>query len=322
MTRTAVVLMAHGTVDSVADLPEFLKNIRRGHAPPPELVAEVERRYQAIGGNSPLNAINRDVARALQERLQMPVRCANRMFRPYAADVLRELTHAHALERVIGVPLAQHSGELYGETLKAAVRELDAPISVLCASNWGQRPELTEAFAESITAVLGAAPALRDVPAERAALLLTAHSLPMHVVAAGDPYEGEVRASAEAVARRVAELAPNAFGEHMVAFQSQGMSAGPGGRPVQWLGPDLQASMRALSERGRTHVVVAPIGFLADHVEILYDLDIEAQGWARDLGLTLVRSPSLNASDAIVRVLAAVTEDLMRDADRRDGSAV
>src|SRR5690606_17878619 len=123
-------------------------------------------------------------------------------------------------------------------------------------------------------------------------LVLTAHSLPVSVIEAGDPYEREVRASAADVASAVR----GAFAEHLVAFQSQGMGKGPGGRPIAWLGPDLRATLEALAKRGILHVVIAPVGFLADHVEILYDLDIEARGWARDLSIMLYRSASLNAS--------------------------
>lgn len=312
MSASAVMLVAHGTVDALDDLPEFLKNIRRGHAAPPELLAEVRRRYEAIGGRSPLNAINRQVAERLEERLGMPVRFANRLFRPYPKDVLPELVQA-GVKRLLVVPLAQHSAPIYGEAVKAAVAEAGLDLEVRTAPNWGQTPELTEAFARSIVT------ALDEVPVgerDRTSLLLTAHSLPVSIIEAGDPYETELRASAEAVAKRVRELAPGRFVDHLVAFQSQGMSTGPGGRPMAWLGPDLRSRFEVLAARGRKEVVLAPIGFLADHVEILYDLDIEARGWADELGITLRRAPSLNASDGLVDALAAVTRSV---AERREG---
>jgi ferrochelatase len=298
----AVLLVAHGTVDELDDLPEFLANIRRGHAPPPELLAEVRRRYEAIGGRSPLNAINRELAGRLEARLGVPVRTANRLFRPYPKDVLPELV-ALGRRRLLVVPLAQHSAPLYGESVKAAVTEAGLPLEVLAAPNWGSTPELTEAFAASIVATLAR---VRETERERTTLLLTAHSLPVSIIEAGDRYEAEVRASAEAVAARVRELAPGRFVEHGVAFQSQGMSTGPGGRPMAWLGPDLRAQLAALAAQGRTQVVLAATGFLADHVEILYDLDIEAHTWADELKITLWRAPSLNAGDGLVDALAAV----------------
>ncbi len=307
----AVLLIAHGTVEELDDLPEFLKNIRRGHAAPPELLAEVRRRYEAIGGRSPLNAINREVAKSLENRLGVPVRTANRLFHPYPEAVLTDLA-AEGAERIVVVPLAQHSAAVYGDAVKEAARAAGLELRIDAAPNWGRAPELTEAFARAIVTALDEVP---DGERDRTSLLLTAHSLPVSVIEAGDPYEDEVRASAEDVAARVRELAPGRFVDHGVAFQSQGMSTGPGGRPMQWLGPDLRRRLDALAARGRKEVVIAPIGFLADHVEILYDLDIEARSWADELGITLRRAPSLNASDGLVDVLASVARSVPRGAE-------
>ena len=301
----SVLLIAHGTVDSLDDLPAFLKNIRRGHDAPPELLAEVRRRYEAIGGQSPLNAINRDVAKRLEERLGVPVRTSNRLFSPHPKDVLTELVSVGA-KRVVVVPLAQHSAQIYGDAVKEAAKAAALDVQVEAAPNWGRTPALTLAFAREILATL------EQVPADarsRTTLLLTAHSLPTSVIEAGDRYEIELRASAEDVAAKVRELG-GAFADHAVAFQSQGMSSGPGGRPMTWLGPDLRTCFAELATRGRTEVVIAPIGFLADHVEILYDLDIEARSWAEELGITLRRAPSLNASDGLVDALAAVVRSV------------
>jgi ferrochelatase len=302
----AVLLVAHGTVDELDELPEFLTNIRRGHAPPPELLAEVRRRYEAIGGRSPLNTINRQLAQRLEARLGLPVRTANRLFRPYPKEVLEPLAQAGA-KRILVVPLAQHSAPLYGESVQKAVTDAGLDLVVRSAGNWGRRRELTDAFAQSIVK------ALAEVPPDarsRTTLLLTAHSLPVSIIEAGDPYERELRGSAADVVARVRELVPEGFADHEVAFQSQGMSTGPGGRPMAWLGPDLRATLDTLRDRGRTEVVIAPIGFLADHVEILYDLDIEAKGWAEERGITLRRSASLDASDGLVETLAAIVSDL------------
>lgn len=295
-----VLLIAHGTVDALDDLPEFLANIRRGHAAPPELVAEVRRRYEAIGGQSPLNAINRALAAALEAKLRVPVAVANRLFRPYPKEALEALA-ARGAKTIDVVPLAQHSAAVYAGAAEAAAREVPG-IRVQCAPNWGREPALIRAYADAVEA------ALRQVPAPSdAALVLTAHSLPQAIIDAGDPYEAEFRGSAEDVVRELqARGVP--FGEHVIAFQSQGMSAGPGGRPMAWLGPDLRSTLEAVAARGRKHVVIAPIGFLADHVEILYDLDIEAKVWAEQLGMACYRSASLNASSALVDVLSAVAQ--------------
>jgi protoporphyrin/coproporphyrin ferrochelatase len=301
--KSGVLLVAHGTVDSLDDLPEFLANIRRGHAPSPELLAEVRRRYEAIGGQSPLNAINRELAATLETKLGVPVRTANRLFHPYPKVALEELA-ALGVTRVIVVPLAQHSAKIYGEAVEAAAREVASIREVRCAANWGRHPLLTKAFATEIQRVVA------PIPAGEGALVTTAHSLPLAVVQAGDPSEEEVRASAADVAAELTSRGVR-FAERLVAFQSQGMSTGPGGRPIVWLGPDLKKTLEELAERGRKHVVVAPIGFLADHVEILYDLDIEAKGWADELGITLHRSASLNAGDGIVSALAEISGTLL-----------
>jgi ferrochelatase len=306
----AVLLIAHGTVDDLDDLPAFLQNIRRGHPAPAELLAEVRRRYEAIGGRSPLNAINRLVAERLEERLGIPVRTSNRLFHPYPKEVLPELAAAGGAraQRILVVPLAQHSAGIYGDAVKQASRDAGLDLEIVAAPNWGRTPELTEAYARSIVTGLEQVP---EAERERTSLLFTAHSLPMSIIEAGDPYEIEFRASAEAVATRVRELAnARRFVDHAVAFQSQGMSSGPGGRPMAWLGPDLRSLLETLAARGRKQVVIAPIGFLADHVEILYDLDIEARSWAEELGITLRRAPSLNASDGLVDALAAVVRSM------------
>jgi ferrochelatase len=305
--KAAILTIAHGTVTDLADLPAFLANIRRGHAAPPDLVAEVTRRYQAIGGKSPLLDICRSLTAKLEAKTGVPCRMAMRLWEPYPKDVLAELAD-DGITRVAVVPLAQHSAKIYGEVVRAAADEIaqggGTRLDVACAADWGQEPGLTRAFAAAVRAALGEVP--KDARA-KTTLVLTAHSLPVAVVQAGDPYETHVRKSAADVVSALGAEAPH----HTVAFQSQGMGTGPGGRPMPWLGPGLKEAIVAAAARGDTHVVVAPIGFLADHVEILYDLDIEAQAWAKEAGVTLVRTRSLNDGDALVDVLANVAAPLL-----------
>jgi protoporphyrin/coproporphyrin ferrochelatase len=307
----AVLLVSHGTVDELEDLPAFLTNIRRGHAPTPELLAEVRRRYEAIGGRSPLNAICRDVAERLEKRLDVPVRSALRLFRPDPKDALRALIE-DGIRKVAVVPLAQHSAYIYGEATEKAASDLAAEglprVAVTCAKNWGRSPELTGAFVAGIRAAFDA---IGRGVWPRTTLIMSAHSLPLAVVRGGDPYETEFRASAAAIAAALEKESVH----HAVCFQSQGMSAGPGGRPVEWLGPDLRAALDDARARGDSHVVVAPIGFLADHVEILYDIDIEARAWANERGLSLSRTRSLNASDSLLDALASEAQPLLASFD-------
>jgi ferrochelatase len=135
-------------------------------------------------------------------------------------------------------------------------------------------------------------------------ILVTAHSLPVTVVRAGDPYEREFRAAAERFIAAVGSL----VGSTRVVFQSQGQSTGPGGRPMEWLGPDLPAAIAEAKAEGVKRLLVAPIGFLADHVEILYDLDIEAKAWAVEGGMGFARTTSLNDDDDMVEAVAALVK--------------
>lgn len=294
-----LVVIAHGTVDSLDDIPAFLTNIRRGHAPPQELVDEVTRRYRAIGGKSPLNDTTRAVAEKLAAATGLPARACGRLFAPYPREAIDEL-FALGVDELVVVPLAQHSAPLYVDAVRAAVRESSKPETpVVGPANYGREPRLVRAFADRVERVL------REIPADELAttsVVFTAHSLPVAVVRAGDPYEAEFRASVELVDAAVG-VRP---GMTSVCFQSQGMSQGPGGRPVEWMGPDLRKALEHEKARGAKRVVIAPIGFLADHVEILYDLDIEARAWAEELGLAASRTVSLNADDAFIDALVAV----------------
>jgi ferrochelatase len=292
----AVLLVSHGTVDDLDDLPAFVTNVRRGHAPPPELVAELRRRYEAIGGSSPLNRINAEVTAALAARLGVPVAWANRLWKPTVGEELSRLVREGA-SHVAVVPLAQHSAHVYEADARKAAVGLRG-LELVFAPNWGRREKLSAAFAKRI------ALALEGLDRTRTTVAMTAHSLPKSVVERGDPYEREVRASAEAVAKL---LGPDL--RWALAFQSQGMSDVPGG----WLGPDLPTTIADLAARGDAAVVFAPIGFLADHVEILYDLDIEAAAMVHGKGMSYARARSLNADEDFVDVLVDVARPLLGD---------
>jgi len=175
----------------------------------------------------------------------------------------------------------------------------------MCAVNWGRTPALCAAFAERISRVLAG-----ETEISRACVVMTAHSLPRFIVERGDPYEDEVRAAAGTVA----SILRDRFGEDFrstVAFQSQGLDGAPDGKSIEWLGPDLCTVLDQAKARGDRSVVFAPIGFLADHVEILYDLDIEARAMAQERGLSYSRAASPNADADFVEVLAGVAGPLL-----------
>ena len=166
------------------------------------------------------------------------------------------------------------------------------PPELRCAPNWGQEPLLVEAFARALGDALARLP---DPRRSAAHVLFTAHSLPIAIVEKGDPYPREVEATAKAVADLAKLTNP-----WRVVYQSQGATPDP------WLGPDVRQSLTDVASQGAKDVVLCPIGFLGDHVEILYDLDVEAKAWAESMGLTLTRTASLNASASLVEALAAV----------------
>ncbi len=286
----AVILTCHGTISDLADLEAFLRNVRRGHPAPPELVAEVRRRYEIIGP-SPLMSTSRRQAELLEARLGVPCRAAGRLWHPYPAEVLGELA-ALGAKRVLSLPLAPQSVHVYHGAVEEAAAKMN-DMTVIRAPSWGEEPALLDAFAATIEEALVR---LGESEPARTEILLTAHSLPTRVIAAGDPYEKDFRA----MAARVAERFVSRGYPVEVAFQSQGASGGP------WLGPDFVEVMRQAASRGARAAVVAPIGFISEHVETLYDLDVDGAAAAREAGLAYARAPAVGARDAVIDALFAV----------------
>lgn len=294
--HTAILLSCHGTIEQTSDIPAFLANIRRGRPTPQAIVDEVTHRFERIGG-SPLMRITREQAQALEARLGVPVRVAGRLWGPYPREVIAGLV-AEGAKTLISLPLAPQSVEIYHAPIREVVREIPG-IELRCAPPWGLEPLLIAAFVETIDEALAGFP-----EGERSAVpvILTAHSLPQRVIDAGDSYEREFRAMAEAVAGEVRARG----NEVRIAFQSQGMDGGA------WLGPDLPTTFRSLAEGGASAAVIAPIGFVAEHVETLYDLDIEAPGLAKSAGLSrLVRAAALNARPRFIDALERVVRRLI-----------
>jgi ferrochelatase len=293
-----VLLLGHGTVDNLDDLPPFLANIRRGRPAPPELVEELRRRYTAIGG-SPLLRISRELAAALERAIGARVHLAMRFWHPFAKDVLRELGPSGGRTLRV-IPLAPYSGPVYGGEMRALAEAARAggldPPALACAPSWGTEPLLLDGFADRLRARLGA---LAETRRRAAHIFFTAHSLPLSVIRQGDPYPEDVRAAAAAVAFRAALENP-----WRVVYQSQGATADP------WLGPSVRESLREVADQGARDVVFCPIGFLSDHIEILYDLDVEARAEAERAGISYHRTESLNASPALVAAIAAVAANL------------
>lgn len=288
----AVLLIAHGSPERVEDVPEFLRNISRGRPMPEAVVREVQHRYGLIG-TSPLTRITRQQAEAVGRELRMPVYVGMRNWHPFIADTLRQMASDNVGEAV-AVCLAPHNSRtsvgLYKEVLLGA----NAPFPIDFVEEWHDRPLLVEAFAEKLRS--GWADACRQ-QGKHVPVLFTAHSVPKRTVTEGDPYEKQTRETAALVAAQIPEI-----GEWKFAFQSQGMSGG------EWLGPTVEDTIAGLAQARHTSVFVQPIGFVCDHVEILFDIDILFRKFAAERGITLYRAESLNDSPTFAKAIA----DLVR----------
>jgi len=286
----AVLLLAHGTPESLDDMPEYLTRVRGGRPPSPELIEEMRHNYGAIGGRSPLTDITLAQAGALASALDgMPVYVGMRNWRPYIADVLAEAAAAGVRE-MVAVPMAPQYSTLsvakYGEAVEAS---RPPGMAVRFVRSWHEHPGLLDAFAEKVRAARAAGPWDR--------VLFTAHSLPLRVVAQGDPYPEEVAATARGVAERAGVT------DYIRAYQSAGRT------PEPWLGPPLEEALATAAAEGARRVLAVPVGFVCDHTEILFDIDVQAAQAAQRLGIEVGRTESLNTSPTFIRALA----DLVRE---------
>jgi ferrochelatase len=293
---TAVLLMAYGTPRTPAEIEPYYTDIRRGRPPTPELLAELVARYAAIGGISPLAERTEAQRAGLQAALDARS--------PGGFEVVLGLKHAHptieeavadlaerGVRRAVGLVLAPHYssfsiGQYLGRARDAAARH---DIEVRGIDHWHLEPAYLDFLAAGVRDGLARLPAGTKV-------LFTAHSLPQRIIALGDPYPDELQATAAAVAAR-AGLAP--WGTWAVAWQSAGRT------PEPWIGPDILAVIDDLaSAEHATGVLVCACGFVADHLEVLYDLDIEARAHAEALGLAFGRTPCVNDDPAVLAALA------------------
>jgi protoporphyrin/coproporphyrin ferrochelatase len=289
--KSAILLLAHGSPDSPADIPEFMKHITGGRPVPDTVTKEITHRYSLIG-KSPLTEITVRQAEALQSKMGLPVYVGMRNWKPFISDAVQQIT-ASGIEKVVAICLApQNSSTSVGLYSKALAEERKPGLSVQFVESWHDQPLLIQAFAERLE------PVWRQASAEMGSALpviFTAHSVPMRTIHAGDPYEKQVKETAQLVAQNIAGLTPEL--RHF-AFQSQGMTGGP------WLGPTVETVMLEQKRRGHKGVVIAPIGFVCDHVEVLYDIDINFRQFANEQQLKLWRPESLNTSPTFIAALA------------------
>ena len=286
--RVGVLLMAHGTPSSLEEMPAYLTLVRGGRPPSPELVHEMRENYGAIGGRSPLTDLTQAQAQALRAALgpEIPVAVGMRNWTPFIKEALAELAAA-GVTRVIGIPLApQFSTLSVQKYTDAAMAALPDGVRFEAVESFHLHPLLIEAFAERVRAA-------RPKPDEL--VIFTAHALPVRVIASGDRYADQVRETAAAVAAQAG------VGTYALAFQSAGRT------PEPWIGPELPQVIDDRSVNIRKFLVV-PIGFVCDHTEILFDIDVQAAQVAREFATTLRRTASLNTSPRFIAML----EDLVR----------
>jgi protoporphyrin/coproporphyrin ferrochelatase len=288
--RTAVILMAYGSPEHPEDIPAYFEGIRGGRPVRPEAVAELTERYRRIGGRSPLNDITEAQRAALEEETGLPVYVGMKHWSPWIADAV-DVALADGAERIVALVLAPHYSRMsiggYRDRLETA---LDGRAELVFVESWHDHEPYVELLAERV----------RGTDAH---VVFTAHSLPERILADDDPYRDQLLETSQLIAERAGV-------EHWsFAYQSESRTGEP------WLGPDILDELDALYEDGVRKVLVAPVGFVSDHLEILWDIDVEAREKAAALGLELDRIESLNVDPAFIRALA----DLVKKASRAEG---
>ncbi len=292
--REAVLVMSYGTPERLEDVEPYYTHIRRGNPPPPELLEELVERYRAVGGPTALNRITREQAAALHGELRerghdLSMHVGFKHHDPFIAEAVEEMARA-GVERAVGLVLAPHYSlrsiaeyEAYAE----AARPPDLRLDLI--RSWHDDPGLIEFLGDALTAALDGAPGDPFV-------LFTAHSVPARVLESGDPYPDQLRVTSERVAERAG------VERWSFAYQSAGRTG------EAWLEPDVLDAVAALAEAGETSLVIQSIGFVSDHLEVLYDLDIEARRAAESRGMAYARAAMPNADPRFIAVLADLVE--------------
>ena len=289
-----MLLLAHGAPDRLEDVPEFLLNVRGGRPLPEPVVKEIIHRYSLIGGGSPLLRLTTLQAGAVAKLIAHPVYVAMRNWQPYIPEAVRRLRE-DGVQRAVAVCLAPQNSRtsigLYRKYLMDAVAKEHAELAVDFIDNWHDHPGLIQAFRVRAEAAIRAATQETGGPVP---IIFTAHSVPEKSILDGDPYEQQVRETAALVAQAAG------LSTYRVAFQSQGMTA------EKWIGPTVESQIDELAQAGGKDVLLVPVGFVSDHVEILYDIDVLFRNYGRERGVTVRRSESLNDSPEFASALASL----------------
>jgi protoporphyrin/coproporphyrin ferrochelatase len=311
VTSVGVVVMAHGTPHALEDLRAFYTEIRRGHPPSPEQLADLESRYRAIGGISPLN--ERTAGQLAGIRLALEARAPARFtveagakFSDPRIENAVAVLASRGVQRLVGLVLTPHYSAVgvgeYARRARAAADEVGLRLTMI--EHWHLASGFVAVTAARVRAALASLEE-RDLDAARdAVVVFTAHSIPARLVEEGDPYQAQVHETARAVAHAAGT------GRWSVAWQSAGRTSD------EWLGPDIRQEIGELGATGASAVVVCPIGFVSDHLEVLYDLDVEAKAAAHAAGIGFARTESLNDDPKFCDVVAKLIVDATSQSDR------
>jgi len=296
-----VLVMAYGGPGSLEEIPGYLADIRAGRPTPRAVVDEITENYRAIGGRSPLLEVSRRQVDALAAALGDDFRCylGMRHWSPWIEEVVGEMVE-DGITRGVGLVLAPHFSSLsvarYQQRVADGLELYDGRIEFEQIESYHDAPGLIEAFAGRVEEGLSRWP---EAERERVHVVFSAHSLPERVLAEGDPYDAQCRETARLVAERVG--IPDE--RWSWSYQSAGRT------PEPWAGPDLGEHLEELAARGIRDVVVVPVGFVSDHVELLFDVDVRARGVADRLGVRLERPPALNDDPVFIETLAGLVSE-------------
>jgi ferrochelatase len=304
---TGILVLAYGTPETLDDVEPYYTHIRGGRPPTPEALANLRERYALVGGRTPLLALSQGVADGLQARLDADspgryrVYLGMKHWHPFIGEVVPRIV-ADGAREVIAVVLAPHysrySLEGYRKYINQALEQVAEPFQLHFVESWHEHPLFRKLIADRIRQALAQFP-----PAARGQVLVlfSAHSLPEKIIAAGDPYPRQLHESAAGIAELLG------LADWRFCYQSAGMTGEP------WLGPDILDYLDDLHREGVRYVLSVPFGFVAEHLEVLWDIDTEAQQKAGELGLTLRRIRMPNADPEFVEVIRAV----VAEADQR-----